>query len=528
MFTPAAVRERLREVVSSWFPGAPPVALLDASELDLAVARGAAWSALVRRGVGLRIGGGTPRAYYVGVSSPGGPPQALCLVPRHLEEGSVVEVPRTFDLLLERPVRFPLFATTRARFEGPGDAVALGPGGELPAGLVPLPPVETVLRAEGQDRGGGAGRAPTVPVKLRAALTEIGTLELFCVAQDRDARWKLEFSLRGEADPGPGEGQVETLSLPRRFAEARELVELYYGKRPAPVERRDVKGLHRALEAVLGPRPGWTLPVLRELWAALHAGQARRRRSAEHERMWLSLTGFALRPGFGAPLDGWRAAETFRAFGEGLQFQAEPHNWQAWWILWRRVAGGLAQGAQERVLDAVLPFLAPADPRRPRPKVTGVREEAVDEMVRLAASLERVDPGRKRAAGEAVLARAAREGPSPHLLWAMGRLGARVPFHGGSHACVGPEVAEGWLERLLALPVRRAELSFAVAQLARMSGDRARDVSPDARAAALEALAEGRAPEALVRQVREPVALAAAEEVRVFGESLPAGLVLVG
>ncbi|HEX8907676.1 MAG TPA: Hsp70 family protein [Anaeromyxobacteraceae bacterium] len=512
VFTPPAVRERLREVVSSWYPGAPAVELLDAQGLELAVARGAAAFALVRRGLGLRIGGGNPRAYYVGVDAAGEQARALCLVPRHAEEGSEIEVPRTFALRLDEPVRFPLYATTRARFEQPGDLVAVDD-----ASFQALPAIETVLRASG-------GGKSEVPVKLRAALTEIGTLEVFCVAADRDARWKLEFGLRGGAeDAGPS----EVASLPRRFEEARQLVELYYGKKAAPVERREVKGLTRALEKALGPRDQWTVPLLRELWAALHAGMARRRRSADHERQWLSLTGYALRPGFGAPLDGWRSAQTFAAFGEGLQFQAEPHNWQAWWVLWRRVAGGLDEAAQERILETVMPFLPPPDPRRPKPKVAGVKPEAIDEMIRLAASLERVAPGRKRAAGEAVLERLDREGPAPHLLWALGRLGARVPFHGSGHACVAPGVAEAWLGRLLALSARPADLAFPISQLARMSGDRARDLSPEAREEALAALRRAGATPALLRTVEQPVALEPADEQRIFGESLPAGLKLL-
>jgi hypothetical protein len=289
-----------------------------------------------------------------------------------------------------------------------------------------------------------------------------------------------------------------------------------------------VKGLTRLVEKELGPREGWNVPVLRELWAALHAGMARRRRSADHERQWLSLCGYALRPGFGAPLDGWRAAETFAAFGEGLQFQADPRNWQAWWVMWRRIAGGLDERAQQRILDAVSPFLPRPDPRRPKAKVAGVKPEAVDEMIRLAASLERVPAARKRTVGEAVLDRCAHEGPAPHLLWALGRLGARVPFHGSGHACVSAEVAEDWLERLAALPAKRADLVFPVAQLARMSGDRARDVGPEARDLALRLLAEAGAPESLSRQVREAVALEAADEQRIFGEGLPAGLRLIG
>ena len=521
VFTPPAVRERLRAVVSSWFPGAPDVDLLDTERLDVAVARGAAHFALVRRGLGIRIGGGTPRAYFVGVDAPGEAPQALCLIPRHQEEGTAVEVERTFALLLDRPVRFPLYATTRARFERPGDLVPVDEGS-----FQTLPPVETVLRSPPSSASASAGVSKEVPVRLRAALTEIGTLEVFCVAQDRDARWKLEFGLR--ADSGFDAVASEVASMPKRFAEARGLVDLYYGKKPSQVEKRDVKGLSRALEKVLGPREGWNVPVLRELWASLHAGMARRRRSAEHERLWLSLTGYALRPGFGAPLDSWRAGETFATFGEGLQFQAEPRNWQAWWVLWRRIAGGLDEAAQNRILDLVVPFLPPSDPRKVKPRVAGVKPEAIDEMIRLAASLERVSPTRKRQVGDAVLDRIAREGPAPHLLWALGRLGARVPFHGSGHACVDPEVAEAWLERLVSLPAKSTDLAFPVAQLARMSGDRARDVGPEARDLALRALAEAGAPDSVVRPVREPIALGAADEQRIFGESLPAGLKLIG
>ncbi|BDG10674.1 Hsp70 family protein [Anaeromyxobacter paludicola] len=510
VFTPPEVGARLAEVISSWFPGAPPVALLPVAGLDVAVARGAAYGALVRRGHGLRIGGGTPRAYFVEVEGQAGRPEALCVVPRHLEEGREVEVPRTFALKLDRPVRFELRATTRARFEQPGD---LAPVDEQ---MAPLPPIETVLRS-------ASGKGGEVPVRLHAGLTEIGTLELWCVATDRDARWKLEFSLRGQ---GAAEAPSEVAEMPRRFGEAKALVELFYGKKPADVEKREVKGLFRALEKVLGPREGWTTPVIRELWAALHAGRARRRRTADHERLWLQLAGWCLRPGFGAPLDAWRVAETFQVFPEGLQFQAEPNQWQAWWVLWRRVAGGLDAAQQERIFELIGAFLPPLDPKKPKPKKAGVKPEAVDELIRLAGALERLQPARKVQAGEALFQRARAEGAAPHLLWALGRLGARVPFYGSPHACVSPETAEDWITRLLALKAAPADLAFPLLQLARRSGDRAREVSDDVRARVLSALAEVVPAESL-RPVREVVALAGADEQRIFGESLPKGLRLV-
>ncbi|HET7824185.1 MAG TPA: Hsp70 family protein [Anaeromyxobacter sp.] len=519
VFTPRDVRERLADVASSWFPGSPRIALLASPALDVAVARGAVWAALVRRGIGLRIGGGSPRAYYVGIATPEGE-RALCVAPRHLEEGSRVTVPRTFALALGRPVRFPLWASSHARLERPGDVVPISED------LVPLPAVEAVLRAD--DGGGAAARAggAEVPVRIEAVLTEIGTLELWCAAADRGARWRLEFSLRGGKGDGRPEARGEVGGAPRRLEEARALVDLFYGKK-APVERREVKGLFRELERLLGPRERWSTALVRALWAALHAGRARRRRSADHERTWLQLTGWCLRPGFGAPLDAWRAEETWRIFGEGLQYQGDPRAWQAWWVLWRRIAGGLDAAAQRRLFEAVAPFVRPRDPRKPPPRVAGVKPEAQDEMIRLAASLERLEPSAKAEAGEWLLARLEAEGPAPHLLWGVGRIGARVPFAGSAHLAVPPRTAEEWAERLLASGVPLRDLAFPLAQLARRSGDRARDVSDDLRAKAVAALERGGAPEEAVRAVREVVMASDEEERRVFGESLPAGLRLV-
>lgn len=517
VFTPREVRERLARAISAWFPEAPPIPLLASPAVDLAVARGAAYSALVRRGIGLRIGGGTPRAFYVGIAAAEGE-RALCVVPRHLEEGSRVTVQRPFALQLGRPVRFPLYASSRPRTERPGDVVPIGED------LLPLPAVETVLRAEGEPRA-GMQRSREVLVRLEAALTEIGTLELWCAATDRDARWKLEFSLRGGARDA-GEGRSEVVQAPRRLEEARALVELFYGKRGA-VDRREVKNLFRELERLLGPRERWATPLVRTLWAALHAGRARRRRTADHERVWVQLTGYCLRPGFGAPLDAWRAQETWQVFGEGLQYQAEPRAWQAWWVMWRRIAGGLDAAAQRRLFEAVAPFVRPREARKPPPRVPGVKPEAVDEMIRLAASLERLEPGEKIEAGEWLLARIESEGAAPHLLWSVGRIGARVPFHGPTHLVVPPGVAAEWIARLLAVPGPGADLAFPVAQLARRSGDRARDVDEDVRARAVAALeAWGASPEVL-RSVREAIGASAEEEQRIFGESLPAGLRLV-
>ena len=529
VFASEGISGRLLEIIDSWGASADGrhVSLLANDALDLAVSRGAVAYGLVRRGLGLRIGGGSPRAYFIGVAGAGagGHPQGVCLVPRHLEEDVEVEIPRTFNLLLDHPARFPLFASNLAVDAKPGDVADLS-GEEFEA----LPQIETVLRSEtasaGQHGKPVASSGAAVTAALRASLTEIGTLELWCVAKDGSgARWKLEFGLRGSGrDPADRETS-EVAPMPKNFGEAKERIDIIYGKKPAPVDKRDVKSLVRDLEKLLGPRAAWPTPVIRELWAALYAGMAKRRRSADHERLWCSLVGFALRPGFGAPLDSWRVSETFRVFEQGLQFQKEPHNWEAWWVMWRRIAGGLDASAQTAMFDSVIKFVRP-------PSRGGKQKQAegLQELIRTAASLEGIGAARKEVLGQALFDRLETDGIQPHLLWAIGRTGARIPFHASAHTCISPDAAEAWLDRLLKLsasaPAKKADFIFPVVQLSRISGDRGRDLSDAARMRALDFLGEARALEESLQTVRAFVPLSHKDEEKCFGESLPPGLTL--
>jgi hypothetical protein len=522
VFAPREVGERLIEVVGGWFHGQGPVAQLGSEALDLAVARGAAAYGLVRRGLGLRIGGGAARAYFVALEGEGSQRQAMCVVPRQLEEETEVELPHTFALALDQPVRFDLFASSSAQAGKPGDLAALSE-----ESLTALPPIQTVLASSSGAPGARPESKPMeVPVRLRAALTEIGTLELWCVATDRDARWKLEFQLRKGADDA---SVTAVAPMPRRFNEAVAQVELVFGKKPAPVDKSAIKLLAKSLEKTLGPRDQWATPLCRELWAALWAGQLKRRRTADHERVWCNLTGFCLRPGFGAPLDAWRAAEVFKLFEPSLQFQAEAHNWEAWWVLWRRVAGGLGEVEQKRLFDTVAPVLRPAPAGKSQPRLRGVKAEGVDEMIRMLASLERLASEAKVEIGGWVRERLVKDGARPHLVWALGRLGSRVPLNGSGHACVPPAIAEEWIDLLLGRDdVRADDLALALAQLARACSDRARDLSAAARQQVEARLTKLGAAEPLQRMVRQVVALEGGEEQRIFGESLPAGLRLLG
>jgi len=193
-----------------------------------------------------------------------------------------------------------------------------------------------------------------------------------------------------------------------------------------------------------------------------------------------------------------------------------------------RTAAGLPEEAHEKLFEAIAPHLRPAPKQRvanPGKKPPGL---GVDEMVRLLGALERLPPAVKVEAGGWLLEKLSSGRPAPGVAWALGRLGARIPVAGAAHHAVPPEVASEWLGQLLALDFRAAEEApFAVLQLARLSGDRARDLDEPLRQRAAAALEKAGAPPEWPRSLRETAALGEKDEQRVFGESLPLGLHLV-
>jgi Hsp70 protein len=191
-----SLANRLMSVLNGWLQEeqSPPARLLSGTDLDLAVARGAAYYGFVRKGKGVRIKGGAAASYYVGIESampsvPGIPPeiQALCIAPFGMEEGTQQELPNEeFGLVIGEPVRFRFFASTTRREDRVGTRLNRWNRDEL----AELAEIEITLAKEGRSAG------EIVPVHLCAAVTEVGTLELQAVSQKDNTRWKIEFDVR--------------------------------------------------------------------------------------------------------------------------------------------------------------------------------------------------------------------------------------------------------------------------------------------------------------------------------------------
>ena len=192
VFKAAELRRRVLDVLSDW--AGKPVPELQSSDLDLAVARGAAYYGQVRRGKGVRIRGGVARSYYVGLETaapavPGvAPPiKALCVVPMGMEEGTETDVPSSeLGLVVGEPAVFRFLSSTTRRDDPVGTILDRWNPDEIQE----LAPLETALAAE----DGGPGE--TVPVRLHSHVNEVGTLELWCQSVRDNRRWKLEFNVR--------------------------------------------------------------------------------------------------------------------------------------------------------------------------------------------------------------------------------------------------------------------------------------------------------------------------------------------
>jgi hypothetical protein len=193
----AVLRNRVGEVLNSWlrqegFDALGSEQILEAPDLEHAVARGAVYYGKARRGHGVRIRSGASRTYYLGIESampavPGmeAPLKALCVVPFGMEEGTEAMIPdREFGLVVGEPAEFRFLSSSVRKQDKIGSLLE-----DWGADIEERSPLEVTLKLDGQ-------QGTVVPVRLETRITELGTLEVWCVSRDSAHRWKLELNIR--------------------------------------------------------------------------------------------------------------------------------------------------------------------------------------------------------------------------------------------------------------------------------------------------------------------------------------------
>jgi hypothetical protein len=260
--------------------------------------------------------------------------------------------------------------------------------------------------------------------------------------------------------------------------------------------------------------------TIRKLCDVLSELSAGRKKGRGYEARWLNLFGFCLRPGFGAALDEWRVTRARKVYHEGLFFGRDVQCQVEWMILWQRVAGGLSAGQQLEIYERHKAALGVGG----RLVKGRLNRQVEREGLLMLASLEHLPPEVRVELGEEILGRLKEQPGNKSFIWALGRLGARVPFYGPLNCVVPAGAAERWAVSLLALPELTPAVATAISQLAARTDDPLRDIEPEFRQRAIGLLQEAGIADELFESLRAYKPRSRAADVLLFGESLPEGL----
>jgi molecular chaperone DnaK (HSP70) len=508
-FIPEILRDRVADVVGHWYGRRPEI--LENSELDLAVARGAAYYSYVRStGSGVLVRGGLPRTYYIALGEPReGKFPAVCLVPRGAEEGAAVEIDNdALQLVANRPVTFRLYSSLTRSEDKLGEVLQFSAGDP---DLHVHAPLNAVIRF------GKKAEERLIPVRLGARLTEIGTLESWCDSKISDNRWRLQFELRKKAAEQPAERKAAAVVSEQALKSSLALIEAVFSPTAkSPIEPQE---LPAKLEQTMGlGKNSWPLSAIRQMADVFLAAADGRKKSPAYEMRWLNLAGFCLRPGFGYPGDDFRIEQARKIYSGGLTYANQVQCEIDWWIFWGRVAGGLNRNQQTDIYQRLSGNLLPRGNKKPQ----RINPALLREMWRAASSLELLPVGTKTELGEALIKRVKAGDYKESELWCLTRLGARKLFYGPINLVVPPATVTRWVETL----VKQPAAGEALANMARSTEDPTRDLPAATRQSVRNKL------QTLPHADRLLAILDGEEEDdqalgRIFGEELPSGLVLM-
>ena len=517
---PAILQERIRAAVSMRFHGtqdSPPRVLLN-PDLDIAVALGASYYGRVRKGYGVQVDSGSARGYYLGVqlseetplkgkSDPPEPEMAVCLVERGMPEGTQNELSdKHFSVLANQPVRFHLYSSSFRSGDAVGDVIPVDDT------LTTLPPLHTVIKFGKKAKGG-----VSIPVKVEAHYTEMGTLALWCQSLKSPHRWRFQFQLRTIEQPvDVSDQEIFEESVVNEAIS--HIKDTFSGKSPKTNVPRLIKDI---TETVNTPKEKWPLEFIRRTADELMNLTSARKRGIDYESRWLNLIGFCLRPGFGDALDEHRIERLWKSFHDGVFHAKNVQVRSEWWVLWRRIAGGLSASQQRQVFLKISSLLKPGKGGK-KPNLAPQEEM---ELWMTLANLERLSQDDKAARGKQLLKTLHPKKSRPQHWWSLSRIGAREPLYGPIDRVLSPGLVTSWIKTILSREWNNPRpVAMALAQMARLTGDRKRDLDAEIIQEIIHWLTPHDWGAPHIRVLREVVPVARQDETQMFGESLPSGI----
>ncbi|TDO96798.1 hsp70 family protein [Marinomonas balearica] len=400
LFNSDMVKDRFVEQLNLWTEGR--ITVCNSGEPNNAVAKGAAQYLNALDGVSTRIESGVSHSLWLQTSEG----DYVGLIPKGTPKEELIELSHEFVLTLGEQVQFPLYRSD--------DDVQCDVG--------------RILRDDSKmhfvsnllSELEGSGEQVNAKVKLAAKLSEIGVVQVKLKDTEHGQEWDLNFSTDAP-EANSTEETVETLH--RNMGQAEELLVRCFSNAGQKTEPNLVKTLRVELEAQLGDREEWNVTTARRISDKLLSLKSGRVKSAQHERLWLQLLGFCLRPGYGHTGDEQRVTQAFNLTKNGPKFDASA-VWAQHWTLFRRVAGGLAADQQESLYKQFSQFYSPSG-QKSRDKQKQLQTRSGDDLIRMVGALERLAPDTKKEAIDWLTKRLKKSSESDTGWWTIGRLASR-------------------------------------------------------------------------------------------------------
>lgn len=513
--TPVFLQQRLQQQLTQWQQGHEPV-ILDNPEPYLSVARGAARFAcdlaLNRHTV---ITAGASHSFYIelNVDTKKEITYLVCILPMGTMVEELQQITKLdLHLLVNQPIEFRVYSSVRRPDDHAGQIVRFNEHD-----FKELPPLQTIARL---DSNSVVLKAETVPVRLEAYLNALGLLQVFLVSDTKNIqpvkRWELEFNLRATpvvSEEKPEKQEKEKDNEPSVLPD--DIKETVFLKLQSTFDL----GILKELESIIGMRRDrWDQLWLRQFWEPVYTSITRRHVSPEYEAAWCAAAGYFLRPGYGVALDDYRIDQLWNVHTLELSFPSIKSVREQWFIMWRRVSGGLSQEQQITLY-------------KENDELMHSKVKQANETLRMASSFERLPVDMKIELWKLLLEGVQQKPPKHRLayLWSIGRLLSRIPVYAGADAIMPPEYVEQTFALMQAWDwtIKEHEYLptlFAIAS--RKTKHRFVEISSDSRKQILEKMRNSGAHEQLIRQVSQYVPVKRDDLKSILGESLPSGLAL--
>lgn len=500
LFNSPVLKTRLLEQLSAW--SAEPILACAADEPNDAVAKGATMYLNALAGESTRIESGVAHSLYLKL----GEDQFVGILPKGTLKGETIRLEQEFFVTLGQQVQFPLY-----RSDDHIDCVV----GNIrdQDGLHYISTLMTELD--------GSIDSQETAVTLSVQMTEVGVLQVVLNANNQKDQWRLDFSTQVGSSQG-SEQADESDFLHANMGQAEEHLAKCFSSAGQKQNPDLVKSLKQDLDQLLGNRDDWNLATSRRLVDKLLSVKSGRTKSAQHERQWLQLMGYCLRPGFGAADDMARVQQVVNTTKAGAQFDTAP-VWGQYWTLYRRVAGGLSVEQQTHLFKQFSQYYSPTG-QRSRDKMKALTTKSSDDLIRLVGALESLSNEDKVTTIDWLLKRLQKTSEPDTAWWTIGRIASRHLLSGKQEQRIAEDKLFPILETVLKEDWKKRKQAGLAAVLMSQVSLGESDKLGAIRKKVANKLKKDKCPAQWLERLESQIEINSDELNALVGESLPIGL----